>query len=277
MAGLWAPCNLSTKIANMQNQIKFTSDGKKVIIVGQLNAQETIVQEIFITQSGAEIPSGENFVVKSLHDEPAVSWKEQSLRDLEKRYEVDRKSWETKIDQQRAKLKRIHDQIESHIEAIGKVAELSSEKSFRTLANFLSGKIKYLVTGREYGCIKIQEWDSFAKSNEYGMKLISLFGKGNGDLLFKIHSYSDGSGSTEIIYPFCEYQEAVEFARNWFSGIKYYSKESIALAKHHGFDLDAEKLEAYNSGRLKDIEKYLSQAKKDLAEREEALKNYTPE
>jgi len=44
-------------------QTKYTNDGKKVGIVGKLNAEQTIVQEIFITESGQEIPSGENFVV----------------------------------------------------------------------------------------------------------------------------------------------------------------------------------------------------------------------
>ncbi len=41
-----------------------------------------IVQEIFIS-NGNEIPSGENFVVKSLHDAPAVSWKENDLKKLD--------------------------------------------------------------------------------------------------------------------------------------------------------------------------------------------------
>lgn len=50
--------------------IKYTDDGKKVLVVGKLNAQQTIVQEIFVS-AGQEIPSGENFVVKSLHDAPA--------------------------------------------------------------------------------------------------------------------------------------------------------------------------------------------------------------
>ena len=61
--------------------IKYTNDGKKVLIVGKLNSQETIVQEIFVS-AGQEIPSGENFVVKSLHDAPAESWKEKNLREL---------------------------------------------------------------------------------------------------------------------------------------------------------------------------------------------------
>lgn len=61
---------------------KYTDDGKKVAVIGKLNAEQTIVQEVFVSQ-GQEFPSGENFVVKSLHDKPAESWKAKSLRELE--------------------------------------------------------------------------------------------------------------------------------------------------------------------------------------------------
>jgi hypothetical protein len=74
----------------MKPEIKYTTDGKKVIVVGNLNSQEKIVQEIFIVD-GNEIPSGENFVTKSLHDFPAISWKESELIKLESRYEKERK------------------------------------------------------------------------------------------------------------------------------------------------------------------------------------------
>lgn len=66
--------------------IKYTTDGKKVVVLGDLNSNEKIVQEIFITPSGNELPGGENFVVKSLLDEPAKSWKEEEIAKLEKRY-----------------------------------------------------------------------------------------------------------------------------------------------------------------------------------------------
>ena len=59
----------------MTREIKYTSDGKKVAVIGRLNNQEQIVQEVFVVD-GSEIPSGEHFVVKSLHDVPVLSWKE---------------------------------------------------------------------------------------------------------------------------------------------------------------------------------------------------------
>ena len=55
----------------MKQEIKYTDDGRKVVVLGALNKQEKIVQEIFVIGE-QEIPSGENFVVKSLHDAPAI-------------------------------------------------------------------------------------------------------------------------------------------------------------------------------------------------------------
>lgn len=48
-------------------EIKYTTCGKKVVVIGDLNQTEKIVQEIFVTNDGAEIPSGERFVYESLY------------------------------------------------------------------------------------------------------------------------------------------------------------------------------------------------------------------
>jgi hypothetical protein len=58
---------------------KFTADGRKVAVVGALNAKETIVQEIFVTD-GTEFPAGEHFVVKTLLDAPAETYKAKEER-----------------------------------------------------------------------------------------------------------------------------------------------------------------------------------------------------
>ncbi|HEI9857545.1 TPA: hypothetical protein SLO96_000850 [Proteus mirabilis] len=65
-------------------ETKFLSDGRKVAVLGKLNTTESIVQEIFVTDSGVEIPSGENFTTKSLHDEPEKATKKESLKGLNK-------------------------------------------------------------------------------------------------------------------------------------------------------------------------------------------------
>ena len=59
------------------SDLKFLSDGRKVSVIGKINKTEFIVQEVFVTASGDEIPSGENFTAKSLHDAPVQSYKEK--------------------------------------------------------------------------------------------------------------------------------------------------------------------------------------------------------
>ena len=78
-------------------EIKYTTDGKKVKVIGSLNNQQKIVQEIFITNDGSEIPSGENFVVTSLHEAPVESWKEKKLRELETNFDSTRRKLENDL------------------------------------------------------------------------------------------------------------------------------------------------------------------------------------
>lgn len=57
----------------MNDNIKYTKEGKKVAIVGKINNTQWIVQEIFVSGDN-EFPSGENFVVTSLLDVPAETY-----------------------------------------------------------------------------------------------------------------------------------------------------------------------------------------------------------
>lgn len=131
--------------------IKFTSDGRKVAIVGKLNNLETIVQEIFISD-GNEIPSGENFVVKSLHDAPAISWKEVELKRIReqnerliKEFEASNDSYRDNIERLRKKFNEERKILSDKFKFIAAAVKKADEYSFETLLAFLEGKIKYLV------------------------------------------------------------------------------------------------------------------------------------
>lgn len=196
---------------------KFLSDGRKVAIVGQLNNQETIVQEVFVTDSGDEIPSGERFVVKSLHDEPVKSFKDKDIEKKERQLvklkaEIDQYSKEHRAAQQH--LKGLQALLKSSTLSVNKFID---GKGMDTLIAFLSGSIKYVV--KDSYCIeKPQEFDKAAISyeNHYGdtrfdaLKLLSVAGKSNGDLEYRINRYSDGSGGSFEIHPFESYEDALE-------------------------------------------------------------------
>ena len=205
------------------SDIKYTSDGKKVLVVGKLNAEQTIVQEIFVS-AGQEIPSGENFVVTSLHDAPAESWKEKNLRELEQRYEKDRKALQAEIDQQRARLSSVMGKAKLHADALFGFVNNSRDSQLHLLKAFVSGQVTHIFVGGYSP--EIIDWQEGRKgfdidnyngrSELKGIKLVSLFGYSEGSLEYRLHSYRDGSGGSEQVFPATSYDEALAMAQAEF-------------------------------------------------------------
>ena len=157
----------------MAREIKFTTDGKKVVVIGSLNSQEKIVQEIFIVD-GSEIPSGEHFVVKSLHDAPAVSWKENDLKKLEERYEKERKQYNDEIDKNYKAYKAKTSELRAKMAYIGAALKNANEKSFETLVDFITGETEWIVVN--HYDVQLLPINEFHQMYEDKLRLISLFG-----------------------------------------------------------------------------------------------------
>lgn len=198
---------------------KYTSDGKKVVVIGKLNATETIVQEIFVRPDGSEIPSGEQFVTKSLHDSPVVSWQkkrkdeiEQALARMEQ--ELAATSERTRKEQRLAA---------ARVRALAQVATTATAESLAVLEDFVAGRITHVLTDVEYGSCSIRPFDDVVRSNDrdsWGddkLKLLSLFGKSDGGLQWRIHEYSDHSGGSREIIPARGLDEARRMAQDLFN------------------------------------------------------------
>lgn len=205
------------------NNIKYTSDGKKVLVVGKLNAEQTIVQEIFVS-NGQEIPSGENFVVKSLHDQPAESWKEKNIRELEARYESQRKKLEDEISQQHARLSSVKEKAKLHADSLFKFIQNGNSSQLDLLKKFASGQVTHIfVGGYSPEIVDWFEGDQGFDIDRYngrrtieGIKLVSLYGYSDGSLEYRLHSYRDGSGGSEQVFPATSYSEALAMAQAEF-------------------------------------------------------------
>lgn len=179
---------------------KYLSDGRKVAVIGQLNNIESIVQEVFVTPSGYEIPSGERFTTKSLHDAPVMSYAaKEEARAIAR---LDR----LKAEESDAKnsIARIQSDLSGYREMFKQVKRLAnnlSEDSFDTLCGVMSGTFKWVVS-IGYGGIELEPLEKalFRTESNYGnrrfdmLKLISVMGQANGDLEYRIHRYSDDSG-----------------------------------------------------------------------------------
>ncbi len=250
----------------MKNEnIKYTTDGKKVVVIGNLNSQEKIVQEVFVVGE-AEIPSGENFVVKSLHDAPAISWQQKSLNDLKEHYERERKEYEVGIDKYRKLYQSETSLFQEKISYIKQSLNKITHESFDMVVKFISGEVKYIVKDGNYPEI-IDFKDFRCDYDKKKLKLLTLFGSNEGDLTWAIGQYSDGSGSSGTFYPFSSYDEAVGFTYNIL--IEYSSKGPlqdyhIKIAKQHNITLPEECITAYKEAKTKQIQSSIDSLNKQL-------------
>lgn len=252
-------------------ETKFTTDGRKVVVIGKLNAQETIVQEIFYI-GGSEIPSGEHFVTKSLHDAPAKSWKVTEEEHLEARLTAAKKN----VEDAEARSTRALEVLTSKINMLESVAKKINPEVFEMARDVLTGQMKWVVIGGYNP--KLVAFEEFEKHMEArydrtfeGFRLLSLYGKytryssddgPKGDLNWRLSHYSDGSGSSTEVFLFKEKPEAVEKITSLIESKKGYNEDDISVLLSLGVSLNKEKLEVFEDNRLKSA--------KDAVERAEA-------
>lgn len=236
------------------SEIKYTTDGKKVVVIGNLNSQERIVQEIFIV-GGQEVPSGENFVVKSLHDAPAISWKDAELKKLKERNELalsrlesETKQYEKQLEDRRKKFKEDAKRLSDKTRFIGAALQNADESSFNTIIAFIEGRIKWLVKN-QYNptLVSFAELVERETDSEYwsSINLISLFGNDDGTLQFKVGDAYDGYKTFTSVIPFETKEDALVCLSGLLNAKAEYNETTVHEIKKHGFKADPEKLAVY--------------------------------
>lgn len=251
----------------MDMNYKYTTDGRKVVVIGSLNSQEKIVQEVFVS-NGSELPAGEHFVVKTLLDAPAVSWKEERVKEMEAAYER-----MTKLDDDRQRqLRAQREKIEAHLEYAGKALKGISPDSFKLLCAFLTGRVKWIVRlGYNREIIK---WDTGTCDRQ--LRLVSLFGRDDGTLMYRHSQYYDGSDhkSGDEFIPFENYEEAkAKWAELYRADI---SDQTLKVAAEHGIELDQKAVSEFKAKRIEGIQKEVDRCNERIAEYQQQIEGLTP-
>ncbi len=220
-------------------ETKYLSDGRKVAVIGQLNNQESIVQEIFVTDAGDEIPSGERFTTKSLHDSPVKSYKQKEEEKVQARIagiESDKASAEKELKQIQAKLRGYREIFKQ----VRTLADHLDEKQLETFAGVMSGSISWAVVENYSGPTLLPFDDAIIYyENSYGtrrfdgVKLVSMLGRSDGQLDFRLSQYSDGSGSHDNVRFF----DSKDDASDYMNGV---AKAIVAEGK-----MDLDKMERF--------------------------------
>lgn len=268
----------------MTTTIKYTADGKKVSVVGKLNNSEYIVQEIYVS-GGSEIPAGENFVVRSLLDEPAVSWKEKHIADTEKNFERRQIELSSKSEKLSRDMRLAHQKAEARIKALSEfLHEDQSAGPIQRIYDFLAGKITHLaVLGYRPSVVAADDNFMFEiyDGRVDGVKLISIFGsgyKGAARLEYRINSYKDGSGSWETVAPCKSKEEAVaalqaaydEICESFIGSPDKHSR-IWEWSKHPDLSTPESALSIMREKRLATITKNIERKRKELEKEMEAL------
>lgn len=269
--------------------IKYTKDGKKVKVLGKLNDTTWIVQEIFVNESGQELPAGENFTEKTLLDEPAETWQDRHNKELKER--------EAKIEAEIERLEKKRGIVKREVDVSALVNRFTEKyqnidiSELDTLFAFMTGQITHVVK-ENYGDYEIisvidalkkidnhRHWPSFE-----GLKLVSLFGccergcryeKGKDDwscsLSYGINEYRDGSGSWTKIYPCISYKEAVLLLDDLITE-KEANHNLIELKEKHSLKNPTnKKIKAYRNNCIKSKKEQIKSVEKKLLERKKEL------
>lgn len=163
-------------------------------------------------------------------------------------------------------------------------------EQLKHLELFIEGKIAYYVFSA-YNGIEIIEFKEAMKSSDEGIdkfpRLLSLFGKTNGNLEWAINRWSDGSGTNQFCVPCVSYEHALEEAQkivndiisgsrkdSWGQPITLKYKESIVdAAEKFGIkipdEIKREVRDAREAARLSKIES----VRKELEETKKRLEN----
>lgn len=237
-------------------EIKYTTDGKKVVVLGSLNSDTKIVQEIFIV-NGQEIPSGENFTAKGLHDQPAKSWKQKAIEDWDKRYEEKKKEFDENVKKLNGERNAVTTALDYYKNLNKSFSEGNQQLNdvFERTRKLLSGEYKYFIKMYGYSTITediIKDFDfhNFADDDGFErLKLISLFGNSRGDIGWRIHQYYDHSGSSYETHFFETKEEAITFCikecQKRAEQIGRYEQHTAKFLLEHGVSLVKEYVDKF--------------------------------
>ena len=270
-----------------KQSIKYTTDGKKVVVVGDLNQAEKIVQEIYVTNDGCEIPQGEHFVVSSLLDSPAKSWKDKKLEELEQVYEKESQRWELKTDQLIKEKESLYKALSHRVKwlrGVAKEPEMKSlNKALNTIADFMDGSEKWVLLDNWDGYIleKFNDDGISIIDNKIGdsydyrynsMRLLSLFGESDGSFDFRISRYSNGTGSEEKVLFFKSKEEALRYIQNKLDNKSEYTDRDLKDIDNFSLKFDIGKYNKYQDKLIEYSLKHIEELETSLSKEREQCK-----
>lgn len=162
---------------------------------------------------------------------------------------------------------------------------LGEHKALKHIDEFLKCEMTHFVFNK-YGRITIEEKEAALKVDGYhsDRKLVALFGRSKGDLLWKCNRYYDGSGDWQDFIPCMSRDEAIEVARKMigdtFAKWRVAKKEdrwrhglnsTAESAKKLGFDVPRDIVSIIRDNAIKDATKKLADRSEEMKKAQQVL------
>lgn len=200
------------------NKKGYLRNGEEVLIHQKVEDGYIIEKYItvYLEYDEEEDLSGEKVFVSEVFNKPPTNVKEKSLADLDIRI----KSKTNVLNALSSEELSLKDSIRKRgleIEEMDKNAK--KYKAIEGAIDFIEGKFTHFAIipswGKPYVATKNEGMDAEGKYDR-GTKLLTLFGKTEGDLEWRINQYSDGSGSSnQLAQPCKSEQEAIDFIKTF--------------------------------------------------------------
>lgn len=209
---------------NMENKTLYTARGEKILVVKRFDDGSVAGhrQTVCISPEGIEyVPDYTDlflFNPGELYESPPTADLDERIVKLKAELEKVKKdiAFHRKAD------KELEQQIERRMEEWESVQREFPE--LYTLQRFLRGEIKYYFFQNTWAPQIIEVDASISEYARTNMKpdclrLLSLFGKSDGDLEWRLNRYRDGSGDWCIVIPCATENEAIAHAREWIASL----------------------------------------------------------
>ena len=240
----------------------YLPDGRQVNLIQKLDSG-FLCEYVYSHEDWEGEPRGyrdEVFIAPEIYEQAPTATYDARISELR-----------TTIDQLANKERELRTRI-SEIESNERtrLAKFGKFRALRQLEDFIEGRITHYVEVPSWGAPRIVDFEetknpdgSYQTHNGY--KLLTLFGRTNGDLAWKLNRYTDGSGSNTDVIPCTSLGDAQRVAREHIEERARDSAERpredvINAAKQFNVTLPDAYLESFRQSRKAQLEKNISEA-----------------
>lgn len=163
---------------------------------------------------------------------------------LKPRLDAEAAALQKQVEQQRETLYDLQADIRDfERQRAARLASLKQHEALGHIEDFIAGRISHFVLMPKYGRVEVVAREAALKTDQRvdrDTKLLTLYGRTNGDLQWQLNQYSDGSGYSVDVRPFTNEADAIAFAKQEVAA-RLTAAEALPNRSHEYALLDAAK------------------------------------